>query len=116
MAYLKINPATSSNYALDQTIVFLRPTTKEAILGVNATENDYCRFEVAPLVEPTSPLVEGTLDEEFKKISEVTPQAILQSKPPLTFTLLLSGLDLIQLRIHLEMDLQLGVQGVTSIF
>lgn len=74
MADLKINPATPSNYALDQTIVFLRPTSEDAILGVNATENDYCRFEVAPPEEPTSPLIEGTLDEELKKISEVTPQ------------------------------------------
>ena len=75
MADLKINPATPSNYALDQTIVFLRPTTEDAILGVNATENDYCRFEVAPPEQPTSPLVEGTLDEELKKISEVTPES-----------------------------------------
>lgn len=71
MADLKINPATPSNYALDQTIVFLRPTSKGAILGVDATENDYCRFKVAPPEEPTDLLVEETLDE----VSEVTSQS-----------------------------------------
>ena len=71
MADLKINPATPSNYALDQTIVFLRPSSEGAILGVNATENDYCRFKVAPPEEPTDLLVEETLDE----VSEVTSQS-----------------------------------------
>lgn len=71
MADLKINPATPSNYALDQTIVFLRPTSKGAILGVNATENDYCRFKVAPPEEPTDLLLEETLDE----VSGVTSQS-----------------------------------------
>lgn len=76
MADMKLNPATQSSYALDETIVFLRPHNEDAILGVNAAENDYCRFEVAPLEEPTDPLLEETPDEELAKTtSEVAPQS-----------------------------------------
>ena len=65
-------PAALSNYALDQTILFLRPITADAILDVHAKENDRYRFEVASSEEPTDPLVEETL--AIEKISEVTPQ------------------------------------------
>lgn len=65
MGDLKINSATPSTYALEETILFLRPTTEDAILGVEATENDFCRFEVAPQEEPTDPLV----------TSEVVPES-----------------------------------------
>lgn len=66
-------PAALSNYALDQTILFLRPITADAILDVNAKQNDRYRFEVAPSEEPTDPLVEEA--PVIEKISEVTPQS-----------------------------------------
>lgn len=110
MADLKVNPATPSNYSFDQTIVFLRPTTEDAILWVNATQNDYSRFEVAPPEEPTDSLVEETLDEELTKtISEVIPQSHIPIKaaPHIHPFALRLGFDTIE--IHLEIDLQLGV-------
>lgn len=76
MADLKMNPVTRSRYALDETILFLRPITEDAILGVNATENDYCRFEIAPPEEPTDPILEGPLDGE---LAETTSEIALQS-------------------------------------
>lgn len=77
MAELKMNPATRSSYALDETIVFLRPSNEDAILGVNATENDNCRFEIAPPEEPTDRILEKTLDEELAETtSEVAPQSL----------------------------------------
>lgn len=108
-------PAALSNYALDQTILFLRPITADAILDVNAKKNDRYRFKVAPSEEPTDPLVEEA--PVIEKISEVTPQShtpvntalLREVEPPLTSTLLLSGLGLIRLKIHLGMDLQLEV-------
>lgn len=66
MADLKINPATPSIYALEETILFLRPTNEDAILGVEATENDFCRFEVAPQEEPTDPPVDEVVPESHK--------------------------------------------------
>lgn len=80
MAELNRDPATSSTYVLEQTILFLRPTTKDAILGVDATENDYCRFEVCPPEEPTDTLVD---DETLIETTlEVAPQSQTPVKAP----------------------------------
>lgn len=44
MADLKKKPIASSKYDLYQTILFLHPMTEDAILGLNATENDHYNY------------------------------------------------------------------------
>lgn len=83
MGDLKLNPAISSSYSLEETILFLRPATKGAILGVHATENDYCRFEVPLPEEQTDPLVDEALCEELTETtSEVAPESQTPVKAP----------------------------------
>lgn len=79
MADLNKDSTTPPIYALEQTILFLRPSNEAAILGVNATENDYCRFEVAPPEEPTDPLVDESL---YEKLTDPTSDVSAQSPTP----------------------------------
>lgn len=53
--------------------MFLRPTTEDTIVGLNATENDHYRFEVAPFKKPTD-----------KKLVEENPEITNQSHTSLS--------------------------------
>lgn len=96
MANPKINPANPSIYALEETILFLRPATEDAILGVHATDNDYCRFEVPPPEEQTDPLVDEPLCEDLTETtSKVAPKSQTPVKAPHPFVLRI-GFDTIE--------------------
>lgn len=111
MADLKRKATASSKYDLHQTILFLRPMTKDATVGLNAAENDHYRFEVAPFKKPTDDkLVEKTPRSPTKArlpstilLSAILPSMkdLVSRMPTITITLLLSDLALTQSKIHL---------------
>lgn len=67
-------------YLVDQTISFLRPNNQEAIVVLNATENDLYRFEVAPPNWPTNQYM-GKIFDEDSPSSEESEEQLLGKMP-----------------------------------